>query len=345
MKILAVDSVGKIIEIALLCDDKRFTKNLELKMNASEFLLQLIDDILVENDLTLNDLDYLALNIGPGSFTGIRIAMSLFKGFMVSTNLKCIVVNSFDILSYNIKDTKFIVNIDSGTSGYYSMIKDNSITTFLALEKTDLQKLSNEYKIYSDCVLDSSIPHTLLSKNQNSLLDSILVSLSNNNIKNEYELEPLYVKKAQSEREYKNKFLSKISIQNAQIDDLNEICKLENDNFEHAYTKEQILDSINQKTLLVAKENDIVCGYLSYLVSDQIEILKICVDKQKRNLGIGETLIGKLSFYNKDIFLEVSEKNPAKNFYAKIGFKFLSVRKKYYKDGSDAIIMVKRFVN
>ena len=81
MNILAVDSVGKVIEIALLCNDKKYKKNLELKMNASEFLLQLIDDILSENSLTLNDLDYLALNIGPGSFTGIRIAMSLFKGF------------------------------------------------------------------------------------------------------------------------------------------------------------------------------------------------------------------------------------------------------------------------
>ncbi|MBQ7308121.1 MAG: tRNA (adenosine(37)-N6)-threonylcarbamoyltransferase complex dimerization subunit type 1 TsaB [Clostridia bacterium] len=345
MKILAVDSVGKIIEIALLKDDKKFVKNLELKMNASEFLLSLIDELLVENDLTLNDLDYLALNIGPGSFTGIRIAMSLFKGFMVSTNLKCIVVNSFDILSYNIKSNKFIVNIDSGTSGYYSMIKDNSLTTFLALEKNQLLKLSSEYQIFSDTILDNDIPFTLLQKDDNSLLDSVLFALQNNSIKNEYELEPLYVKKAQSEREYKNKFLSKITIENATTVDIDSILDLENNNFENPYTKEQILDDINQNNLLVAKENGKIYGYLSYLVSDQLEILKICVDKEKRNLGIGETLISKLSFYQKDIFLEVSDKNPAKNFYAKIGFKYLSTRKKYYADGSDAIIMVKRFQN
>lgn len=344
MKILAVDSVGKTIQVVLINDDKTLKKELDMNQNASEYLLSIIDNILTESNVSLKDLDYLALNVGPGSFTGIRIAMSLFKGFMVSTNLKCIVVNSFELISYNINSDKFITVLDSGTTGYYGMIKDNVLTTFLALEERELIDLSKEYKIVSDIDLNQNISYTKVEKSQNALVDCVKIALSKGNIKNEYELEPLYVKKAQSEREYKQKFLSSIKIENASKDDLKDIVALENDNFkDNPYSESQILDDINQNRVICAKENNKVIGYLSYIVSDQVEILKICVEEDKRNLGIGQTLINKLSFYQKDIFLEVSEKNIAKNFYAKIGFKCISERKKYYKDGSDALIMVKRF--
>lgn len=343
MKILAVDSVGKNIEVVLLLNEKKIQKKLEMNKNASEFLLPLIDEILVSENTTLKDLDYLAMNIGPGSFTGIRIAMSLFKGFMVTSGLKCIVVNSFEKISYNINDDKFIVALDSGTSGYYCMIKDKSLTTYLSLENKDLQKLSKEYPIFSDTILND-LCFTYIENDENSLMNSVFKALNNNCIKNEYELEPLYVKKAQSEREYKQKFLSQIKIENASTDDLAYLVKFEQEYFSsNPYTEEQILSDIEKNRMLIAKENSQIIGYLSYTISDQIEILKICVDKDKRNLGIGQTLIDKLSFYQKDIFLEVSENNLAKNFYAKLGFKLISVRKKYYKDGSDALIMVKRF--
>lgn len=342
MKILAVDSVGKTIEVALLVDNKRIKRNLELNKNASEFLLSLIDQILTDENLTLNDLDYLGLNIGPGSFTGIRIAMSLFKGFMVSlSHLKCIVVNSFDILSYNINSDKFLLALDSGTSSYYCMIKDGTFTTFLALEKDEI--LKQNYELYSDSEFENA---KILTKNENSLIDCILFALKHNNIKNEYELEPLYVKKAQSEREYKQKFLTNVKIENAVLDNLEDIYLLEKNCFNEleAYTKEQLKNDILENKILIAKnDKNVILGYIDYLLTDQIEILKICVDKDNRNLGIGQTLINKLSLYQKDIFLEVSENNLAKNFYAKLGFKLITTRKKYYKDGSDALILVKRF--
>ena len=341
MKILAVDSVGKTIDVMVINDDKIIKKQMEMSKNASEFLLPLIDDTLTECNININDLDYLALNVGPGSFTGIRIAMSLFKGIMVSTNLKCIVVNSFELLSYNITDEKYIVNLDSGTSGYYSMIKDSVVTAYLALDTDSLKKMSSEYKIYSDTPLNG-VEHTVTKKKDN-FYEVVMDALKRGNVKNEYELEPLYVKKAQSEREYKQKYLSTVKIENATTNDVDDILSLENNNFAHPYTKEQIMFDIEKNNVLVAIDNGKIIGYIDYLVSDQTEILKICVEKSKRNMGVGEKLIEKLNFFEKDVLLEVSENNPAKNFYAKIGFKYLYSRKKYYKDGSDAIIMIKPF--
>ena len=354
MNILAVDSVGKIIEVLLIKGEKTYTRTLEHEKNASEFLLVEIDRILSENDTNLGDLDYLALNIGPGSFTGIRIAMSLFKGFMVTTGIKCITINSFDKMiygivnscdktSYNISSEKCLVVLDSGTPDYYAMLKDKYVSTFMSVNIEDIKKLSNEYTIYSNVTLDSSIVHTVVS-GDNCLAQTVLSCLNDNGrIKNEYELEPLYVKKAQSEREYKQKFLNNITFTNAVEGDLVGIENLEKENFSSPYTTEQILQDILSNRVIVAKNNGVLVGYLSYIVSDVTEILKICVNKESRNMGIGQSLINKLNFYQKDIFIEVNEHNPAKNFYAKIGFRVISERKKYYKDGSNALIMLKRF--
>ena len=342
MNILAVDSVGKVIEVLLIKDNEQYIKTLEHDKNASEFLLSVIDKILTENNITLNELDYLALNVGPGSFTGIRIAMSLFKGFMVTTQLKCIVVNSFEKISYNIDDKKYILVLDSGTPDYYAMLKDKFVTTFMSLNSDNIKKLSEEYKIYSDTDLNE-IQYTLVCDKNN--FGEVVLNFAKNKdkIKNEYELEPLYVKKAQSEREYKQKFLTNIVFCNAVESDIKSIEKLETDNFDNPYTTKQILQDILDGRVIVAKNNGTIVGYVSYIVSDVVEILKICVDKESRNMGIANSLITKLNSYQKDIFIEVNENNPAKNFYAKTGFRFVSERKKYYHDGSSAIIMVKRF--
>ena len=87
---------------------------------------------------------------------------------------------------------------------------------------------------------------------------------------------------------------------------------------------------------------NIFAGYLiTYDSVDSLDIFEIAVDEKFRSRGIATKLLNRLNDERK-ILLEVSEKNTnAINLYIKNGFKVISKRKKYYLDGSDAIIMMR----
>jgi tRNA threonylcarbamoyladenosine biosynthesis protein TsaB len=85
MLILAVDTTTPCGSVALLEDSKlRGEVNCESPLTHSERLLPSVDFILKSERLTISDLDAFAVAAGPGSFTGIRIGLSLIKSFAVS---------------------------------------------------------------------------------------------------------------------------------------------------------------------------------------------------------------------------------------------------------------------
>ena len=88
-----------------------------------------------------------------------------------------------------------------------------------------------------------------------------------------------------------------------------------------------------------------VCVF--HKIYDEAEIRYLSVHPSYKRIGLGKKLIYKILKECKNenikrIFLEVSIKNKhALNFYDKLGFKTICIRKKYYKDGSDALFKEK----
>jgi ribosomal-protein-alanine N-acetyltransferase len=105
------------------------------------------------------------------------------------------------------------------------------------------------------------------------------------------------------------------------------------------YTYEQLENMIKDSNYVCLSyfDNDVLCGYLiAQDLLDYYDLLKIYVLPQYRKKGIGRELIDNL---NKKILLEVREKSPAITFYEKMGFSMINIRKNYYSDGTNAIIM------
>ncbi len=131
------------------------------------------------------------------------------------------------------------------------------------------------------------------------------------------------------------------------LDDLDQICEIENQSFSNPWSKEMFLGSFlspNYRTI-VSEENGEILGYMSIIATKDIfEIINIAVKKERRNLKIGTTLILKAKEICKNvdasqIYLEVRPSNtPAINLYKKQGFKVDGIRPKYYGD-EDAILM------
>jgi len=88
----------------------------------AENLFECINKVLAETNLKYENFDYLAADIGPGSFTGIRIGLSAILGVCLAQDKKFVGVSSLEALAYKIesKDTDYIsVAIDAGKNEAY----------------------------------------------------------------------------------------------------------------------------------------------------------------------------------------------------------------------------------
>lgn len=132
--------------------------------------------------------------------------------------------------------------------------------------------------------------------------------------------------------------------------DVLEVVKLEEKILGETLGEEFLLKGItnNPSMFLVAKQNKKVIGYISSYFMDGIgEIYNFLVDDIYQRQGIGNMLFDKLLEINKvtSLTLEVRSNNQkGYNFYLKKGFKEISVRKNYYKNGDDAIVMIKEVI-
>lgn len=99
MKILALDTTEDACSAALLLDDE-VTEHYELAPRRhSELVLPMMDKLLRDAGLRLPELDAMAFARGPGSFTGVRIAVSIAQGAAFGAGLPLVPVSSLHALA------------------------------------------------------------------------------------------------------------------------------------------------------------------------------------------------------------------------------------------------------
>ena len=105
----------------------------------------------------------------------------------------------------------------------------------------------------------------------------------------------------------------------------------------------------NVTKFYVATLNEEVVGYIGrYEFLGEVEILNFVVEEIHQRKGIGQLLFNQVEQDVQNLnkmTLEVRESNTkAINFYLKNGFKQISVRKHYYKNGEDAKVLIKEYL-
>jgi ribosomal-protein-alanine N-acetyltransferase len=115
--------------------------------------------------------------------------------------------------------------------------------------------------------------------------------------------------------------------------------------------EEMILNELDNPNVcfLSAKDDEKVIGYIgAYTFDDSMEILNFVVDEAYQRQGVGSLLFNTLlNMYDKtkSIVLEVRYNNEKGiSFYKKNNFNVISIRKHYYKNGDDAIVMMKEII-
>ncbi|ACR47119.1 glycoprotease family protein [Rickettsia peacockii str. Rustic] len=98
MKILAFDTANNTASVAISENENILACIEELRPSMqAENLMPMIEDVMKSAKCSYDDLDYLAVTNGPGSFTGIRIGLASAKGILFSKeNIKAVAVSNFE---------------------------------------------------------------------------------------------------------------------------------------------------------------------------------------------------------------------------------------------------------
>ncbi len=99
MTILGIDGALGVFSVAIVRDGFRLHR-LRGGNVALEFGLEMVDEVLRESGIDPRALDRIAVGVGPGGFTGLRIAIAYAKSLAQAWRLPLVPVSSFDALEY-----------------------------------------------------------------------------------------------------------------------------------------------------------------------------------------------------------------------------------------------------
>ena len=157
---LAFDSTAKAASVAVLRDEAVLAvETIDNGLTQSELLLPMAEDMLCALKLGYEDVDLLAVSVGPGSFTGVRIGVALVKGLAFGRNIPCASVSTIEALAENLSGVDGIVvpAMDARRGQVYTAIFRSSpcglerLTEDSAISTSELAELLNAYpceKIY-----------------------------------------------------------------------------------------------------------------------------------------------------------------------------------------------------
>ncbi len=129
MRCLLVDTSTKCINIAISSDNELlYSLHKVIDKNLSECCLSLIDDALKSCNLTLHNIDKIFASVGPGSFTGIRIGLSIVKVIAWALKIDVIPISSLEIMASLDCDSTYIVPfIDARRDNCFTAIYDKNL--------------------------------------------------------------------------------------------------------------------------------------------------------------------------------------------------------------------------
>ena len=226
MNILAVDTSATSASVCVAQENKIIGEfSINTSLTHSQTLVPMIEQVSEKTGIALDNIDAIAVNAGPGSFTGVRIGVAAVKGIAFSRNIPCVSVSTLESMAYNMLDSECIVCavMDARCSQVYNalfkvsngkverLIEDRALS--LADLKLDLQKFSEKIILVGDGAeitfnyLENSLQNVFLASVNNRIQKaSSIACVAFEKIKNDEtisasELMPVYLRLPQAQRE------------------------------------------------------------------------------------------------------------------------------------------------
>lgn len=374
MRVLALDTSTAITSCALLEDGIMVgSYDLNQARNSSESAVPMIEQMLSSLDLKVSDVDLFAVCKGPGSFTGLRIGMTIAKTFAQVNDKPILSVSTLEAMAYGIySDLPLVPILDARGGRVYAAVYQRSGNTLETLIEPDLMQLDDLVDRLSSCPKYLVIGDAVTALGEAFPQDQALLTQAhvNNGIAKAaavlaekryragerepvYSLVPAYLRKSQAQRDYekKQKEAGRVIIRMMTVEDIDAVYDIQKESFTIPWTKASLKQDIEQNKLahyfVLQRDMGEIIGYASlWRVLDEANINNIAVSKKMQDKGYGQMLIRHMIAFARQnqlskITLEVRRSNyKAIHVYEKFGFERVGVRKNYYTDGNeDAILM------
>ena len=152
MKILALESSAKAASVAYLKDGELMAQYYQASgLTHSRTLLSMTEDMLKSLDMKVTDMDGIAVAMGPGSFTGIRIGVAAAKGLSWGADKPVCGVSTLEAMAHHCCDDRYIICpvMDARRSEVYNGLfkyENGSIVRLTEDRAISLKDLSEEAK-------------------------------------------------------------------------------------------------------------------------------------------------------------------------------------------------------
>lgn len=212
MKILAISTSSNVASVALLENYKCIQElNICNERTHSEKLMPLIDELFIKTESSFSDIELIACDIGPGSFTGIRIGVATVKALAEAKNIPVVGCSSLEVLAYNVSGFDYVCSlIDARNNQVYAGIFDKNYNLISEYFADDINNLLPTFEKYTNIAFvgdgtkylntDKNFDNTIHSKNvgicgYNKFLNNLATNADS--------LSVLYLRKSQAERNFK----------------------------------------------------------------------------------------------------------------------------------------------
>ena len=204
MKTLLIDTCTNRIIVALADDSTIFSFCNEIIENQmSNVIMEKIEKCFAGANLEPMEIERILVACGPGSYTGIRIGVTIAKTFAWDLKKEIIPISSLEVLVSGYDDEKLLVPyINARRSSCFGAIYDKKLKPVLKdqyIKMDDLKKeLENKDYIFvsDDCLVKSESPKIDVLK--------IINKYKNRKGVNPHKLNPVYLKKTEAEENLKN---------------------------------------------------------------------------------------------------------------------------------------------
>ena len=326
--ILSIDTSTSQTSVALVKDGKvLFSKNHNDALAHGEVLPKLVAQALEKN----RGIDLVAVGMGPGPFTGLRVGIAFAQSFAQAAGVSCVGVCSLDAMAANIKEGEFIVSTDARRKERYwaryengKRVSEPAVSSTLELEKLGI-KIFNEGDYYPDPVAIAAL------------------ALSGEKV-----LQPIYIRKPDAyplPEGVKFRVMTALDLVVASAIEKEVYGKTA---WSSAQFKEEFAKAPKDAYYLAAEVNRELIAYAGiFYVADVADVHTITVVEKYRRKGVGRELLKRLIDWARvkkadAIMLEMRLGNDsARPLYEQYGFIEVSKRENYYGPGLTAVVMRK----
>ncbi len=148
-KILCFDVSSNNCSVAIAVGQEILSFEQELKPSMqAERLLVMIEAALASVNMQYDDLNYLAVTTGPGSFTGIRIGIAAARGILRASNMKPVAISNFEAAHYRLAmqvrdydSAVIMINAYRGQVYVQEFLKNGTQSTPKLMDNTEIKDM------------------------------------------------------------------------------------------------------------------------------------------------------------------------------------------------------------